>query len=213
MRVEEILKYLGGGVIVYLAMAACSGNDAVSSGGTGGIAGQDAMGGHDAVGDSASDHNGGYIDSLIEPVPDAHAQDGSGCGTCTVSGTVRVVTADTDPSQIVGGSVLVASTPMKVADGPFVLTDARPANGFWVDLWISVGGMCGEADAERERVGRLYEIQTESRTGGTTVAIGGTRFQALHGARILIPSGSALCALSSSTSDSQRLRWSGFRAY
>jgi hypothetical protein len=32
-----------------------------------------------------------------------------------------------------------------------------------LDLWISVGGTCSEAEAEKDRVARLYEYQPETR--------------------------------------------------
>ena len=137
MRIDEALKYLGGGVVVYVVMAAC-GSEPTSSGGK--AARNDARdsGSVSATGDGSASGGGGgtqttkedggigqtltdamaavrdalvgtEADALTDPVPDAMAQT---CGDCTVPSTLKVVTADTDSQQADQGLVSFVGAPI-----------------------------------------------------------------------------------------------------
>jgi hypothetical protein len=206
MKLDDVLKYLGSGAVLYVAMAACAGESPPGGGSSTSDSGAN-NGGHDAVGvgDAVGD-TVGIGDALTDPVPDAHAEDASGgtCGACTVSGNVRVIGADADPARMTSQSTSVAA-PLKLVDGPFVLTDARPGFGT-VRLWMSMGSTCSDTDPD--------VIATIISVASSTGTHAGTVYAPIHGARILIPFGRALCAgPSSSGTGSNRLFWAGFQPY
>jgi hypothetical protein len=102
------------------------------------------------------------------------------------SGPTRMLTADTDVNQLAGATFdLTPGTPQKVADGPFVLTDALAAVN--ARLSAVTGTDCTQA-------GRI---------------IGVAPFQ---GARWLIKDGESLC-IATLSSGPDRITWSGFRPY
>ncbi len=148
----------------------------------------------DMIGDAMMD--GGMIG-------DASAQS---CASCTASGAVRMITADTDPEQFVGGIVEVedSNPDTLVVTGPFVLTDAMATAGdgrlFLYTLGAADnGGACADVPLADGAVARL-----ESTSGDGDDA-------EIHGARIFIPAGQLLCA--SRLSGAPALRWAGFRPY
>src|SRR5262245_47530053 len=119
MRVNEVLKYLGGGWIIYAAMASCSGKGGSSSAATTGN--PDAGGGMMGMGNDAS------------PVPDANAQtagaNGDSCGTCSVPSPLPIVSPENDPTRWEIGEVpvspigqtLIELSGTLVAKGPLVV--------------------------------------------------------------------------------------------
>jgi hypothetical protein len=126
---------------------------------------------------------------------------GAQCGTCVVSDPVtikqpiaikqpvKVITADTDPAQIVSGSADFTgnSNWKELEKGPLVLTDVLfTGDAGYADLATANVGKCGSA---RDPI-------TPSNGGG------------IRGVRMMIPQGQALCGMSNST-----VRWFGFRPY
>lgn len=140
-------------------------------------------------------------DAMID---DASAQS---CASCTASGAVKMITADTDPEQLEGGIVEVpdsAGSDPLLATGPIVLTDAMATAGTGRVFLYTVaatdnGGSCAEVPLADGAIARLESVPDS----GDDVA--------LHGARILIPAGQLLCA--SNLSGAPSVRWAGFRPY
>lgn len=146
-------------------------------------------------------------------IPDASAQDS--CATnCTAGGSLRTVTAETDPAQLErGGAVLRLSggdpdVISEVVRGPFVLTDAQMnANSIppgtvsaAATLWVaSATGGCGDT------VPYLDE-----RVLGNLVGRGGpdTLPELFRGARYFVGSDEVLCAEGRGV-----IAWAGFRPY
>lgn len=128
---------------------------------------------------------------------DAAAQDagGGGCGTCTVDGVVRTVTADTDPTRIESGQ---RSGDGILVTGPIVITDLAvvdrsTSGGGSARIGISASGTCGGSTPSD---GYLQELNGDRAEGST------------HGLRIFVPAGAALCTVSFDATS-----WAGFRPY
>jgi len=136
MHFREGMKYLGGGALVYLAMAACAGQH---------------------------ENRGSLTDALVAPgtsggpVPDANALEAKQGG-----GTQRVVTADSDPAQQRGGGVLASTTAQTLAAGPLYLTDARAVgqdfNNSTITIYTVAGSDCAAS--------RKLEVSLNVASGG-----------------------------------------------
>lgn len=154
-------------------------------------AGMDMIG--DAMvdaGEAMADAGVALQDAADGMTPDATAQ--TTCGTsCSAGGTARVMTADTDPAQLLTGTVTESG---QLVEGPFVLTDLRgiDVDGIVTTWEISICGADPIADMSTDR---------SSYSSKTT------------GARIYVAPGEALCAYRSYTSPRGVLRWAGFRPY
>jgi hypothetical protein len=145
--------------------------------------------------------------------PDADAQ--VDCATCTSAGAVRTITADADLDQLVTGSHSITygdGARVELVRGPFVLTDVRytssafGASTVTVPLWIAPTDGCGSGGIS----GIVAAMFGDTRAVATDTA--GLVGQPIHGARIPIRAGEALCASENSGSIGT-LRWSGFRPY
>ncbi len=172
MNLNTILKCFGSGVVVYIVVAAC---------------------GSETRSHSNLQPPSDTADAFTSPVADAVAQTGTSCSTCAVSGPVtlagpvKVVTADTDPAQIVGGTV---TGTLQLAEGPLFVTDAHVSD-----------------DAVSSAQGHLY-IGTDAACAkspdvGITVTKSG-----LLGSRYFVPAGKYLCLTATVT-----ISWLGFRPY
>jgi len=165
VSISTILKYLVAGAAVYIVVAAC-GSETRSH-------------------RNASTNNG--PDAFVNPVPDAVAQSGTACGSCTVSGAVKTISADMDPAQFVGGTAKQAT---QVAEGPLYVTDAH---------------VSGDAPAATEC--HLYIGTDVACTRSPDVGIPVTK-EGMLASRYFVPAGSFLCLTCVAT-----LSWSGFRPY
>ena len=161
MSLDKILKCLGAGVAVYAVVAACGSEK------------------------KASPNNG--ANAFTNPVPDAVAQTGSSCGSCTASGAVKMISADMDPAQFVGGT---SGQMTELAEGPLYVTDAHVSN-----------------DAAAATECRLYIGTDVACTRSPDVGIPFTK-SGMLGSRYFVPAGSHLCLTCQSTAS-----WSGFRPY
>ena len=158
---------------------------------------------------------GRRMQRLDASISDASAQSGSDastvqpgtgmpsqCGACVVSdpiaikGPVKVITADTDPAQLVSGSADVSgpSTWQELEAGPLIITDLlfAVANGAQVSFAIASAGKCG---SKRDPLA-LLDLD---------------RVISIQGARLPIKQGQVLCAMSDALNGV--VRWSGFRPY
>jgi hypothetical protein len=148
---------------------------------------------------------GRRMQRLDASTSDASAQSSTGtqCGTCmvsdpitikepvTIKDPVKVITADTDPAQIVSGSVDVTSKWTELDKGPLVLTDLLGSGTTEVQFATANEGKCGSA---RDLIVTFAQPP-----------------QVITGARLMMPQGQALCALSPTVAST--VRWSGFRPY
>jgi hypothetical protein len=155
-----------------------------------------------------------FILSCGEDVGSPVHADGGGDCQCTVSGPVavtgevavagvaKVKTADTDASRIVGGAVRIVSDVggEKLADGPLILTDLANLDTSVSQALVYIDGSepldCNEGLPNVIAVA----VHTETHTADT------------HGARLLVPAGSVLCASKASVV-APTISWSGFRPY
>jgi hypothetical protein len=176
--------------------------------------------GMDMVGDAMVDAGNMLRDGSDGTMPDAMAQDS--CATnCTSGGVLRVMTADTDPAQLVTGIVQImesttpASPGQEIVAGPLVLTDVRLAlpfaftaagTGYMVNLFISED--CGETimPSTTSMVGHVVRY-TNTATSGTVFVTD------LEGVRIHIPPGSFLCGYRTGAAGTLPVRYAGFRPY
>jgi hypothetical protein len=136
------------------------------------------------------------------PVGTADAQDGTGCGTCTVSGVVRTASADEDAAQALGRSDSVASGEyLELAVGPLFLSDlSLDDDGGWVSVGtVPAAQPCGPF------TGHVAQAVGFGTAGGAPT------FQSVHGARIFVSADEKLCAFGRGSSPT--FRWSGFRPF
>jgi hypothetical protein len=207
MNFDSILKSLGGGVVVYVAIAACGSGwrneptpvaepESVADGSMGGMRGSDSGTTTNGVGNIMNgDAMVGVVDALTDPVGDAMAQpDTSTCGTCTVAGPivlagpVKMMTAETDPAQALSGRI-PGGDDLLVAEGPLYLTDARSFVTTNQSLYSVIGTDCTATTI-------AWNVSLPSQEA------------AIHGARLFVPVGSSLCA-----SLDGAVTWAGFRPY
>lgn len=216
MRYHEVLKVVGAGVAVYVIVVACgSGGSSSETAGTADGRGSAVAAKGDAFtspGEGVSGNAPGVLHAILDPVPDALAQDECSCtevvGPVALEQPVKTVTADSDPEQalqarrkLTGGNVY------KLADGPLFVNEAQGsevysgdvvANGN-IELHVVPGTECTEASLQT----RTFEYY---------VAFG--RGPALYnGVHFLVPAGSVLCANTASSRESAVLRWAGYRPY
>lgn len=145
--------------------------------------------GMEMIGDAMVDVGTRLRDGGDALTPDASAQD---CATsCSGGGVLRVMTADTDPAQLLTG-VVRGGAAQEVVSGPFVLTDLQ-ADPVQYDLYLAAAGStCTSTSASAD-----FVAQTSDATG-------------MH---IVVAAGETLCAAVSGGQSSDRLRWAGFRPY
>jgi hypothetical protein len=117
--------------------------------------------------------------------------------------------ADSDIEQLQHGVTAVTSTtPEKLLDGPFVLTDAHTQSHYtFVFHTVPTGGDCATYSslvASDPRI--LAVVDTEESTSGTAAA------HPLHGVRLPVRSDETLCVVQS-TLVSASVYWAGFIPY
>ena len=198
MVYREVFKLVGGSVAVYVIVAACASDASLSGGGDGQGTdeshGGGASGGSLATGSEGMSGGAGMMDSIVDPVPDAMAQDECDC-------TARTITADSDPERAVQGSVSLSDGNVeKIAEGPLFVTHAQgndAANTGSIVLAVVPGDECTDDESFEYHVAFGY-------TGAAVMQ------NAVH---FLVPAGSALCASTYDEYSSAVLRWSGFRPY
>jgi hypothetical protein len=120
------------------------------------------------------------------------------CLACTTAGVGRVMTADTDPAQLVTGKTgtLGANGAVVVTAGPFVLTFAgytSQVTGGYGQLVMVAGADCSQAT--------LGDGILLSDAPGSLSA------------RILVPSGQTMCWIPVGGTRGAALVWSGFTPY
>jgi hypothetical protein len=152
---------------------------------------------------------------------DVHADAGAeSCGQCTVSGPVsvtgevvvtaipqpvRMVTADSDPTRFVSGVRSPDGIGEKLVDGPLYLTDVSVADGrqfasqLTAELWVDD---ISPMDCVASGLENPIAVATFGPDGRAD----------MHGARLFIKLGNALCARRIGQA-SVRVSWSGFRPY
>lgn len=116
----------------------------------------------------------------------ASAQDAS----VTPGGLVRTITADTDMARLQSGIVELGQDPVKLADGPIVVTDL--VSGDALDYWVAANGACNP------RAGATFE------SGADMVAVG---------IRFAIRRGQSLCVGSNGFPGRGGVLWTGFTPY
>ncbi len=165
MNLKHVTSWLVGSALLYGAVAACTSSP------SGETAHAQETGGSSA--------NGGS----------------SGCGTCSVPQNLRVVTADSDVNQHLGGGVDVnPGGAIWLDEGPFYLTDARISGDRLLVAVADSSADCGN--------GELLLSLSSGDPGGY-----------LAGGRLLVPAGKKLCVRNDDPTDSSRLTWGGFRPY
>lgn len=134
------------------------------------------------------------VSSVAAPVKVAGPVDVNVAGPVTVAGPVKAITADTDVHQIQGGAVYGASnTWLLLTKGPFVVTDLAlqyTTSTAAPRIAIVAGADCTNASYSSYQLG----------FSGTAP---------MHGGRIVVPSGSVVCA----TTDGNTVIWSGYAPY
>jgi hypothetical protein len=152
--------------------------------------------------------------SVLDASAQSSSADGSvksQCGTCVVSGPItilepikisdpikvqdpiKIMTADTDPLQLVGGSARLSGEWKELAKGPLVLTDM---------MYTGDDGQQGAATFAVDSPGKC------SATSEVLAYLASDRQTNVQGARLLIAQGKVLCG-----STNFSLHWSGFRSY
>lgn len=169
--------------------------------------------GMDMMGDAMVDAGNLLRDGASDTGSDAQAQ---ACATnCSASGVMRVMTADTDPAQLVTAVVNYrgsgASEAFEVVAGPLVLTDLEFAQEGYPHLLFSITtqATCPPAWYPPE-TDPLTTIGLDGQDSLTSV---NTRYvHELHGSRFYIPVGSRLCAHPHQNA-TWFVRYAGFRPY
>jgi len=120
------------------------------------------------------------------------------------TGPSQTLTADTDAHQLVSGGLAIASRDhARVSEGPLVLTDAvsTPSGSGGVQLYaVPTATSCSSQALDSAMMGTL----------GRVIASG--TLTEIHGARVFIQPGEALCAFWSGEF-TEAFSWSGFRPY
>jgi hypothetical protein len=130
------------------------------------------------------------------------------CSAQTATSLTRVVTADTDPRQIMLGTTPVswpASNTLALAQGPFVWTDAIGST--FSNDQITVYTMPNSANCGTSSGGGGVPA------GGTLLALVPDSTLAFHGMRWSIPSGQTLCATPSIPTQGVTMTWTGYQLY
>lgn len=243
MHYREVLKVVGGSVAVYLIVVACGAGDS-SSGTAGALDGKGLEGsGSDVTarrgggsrgtaesaasvasgrafaspGEGVSDSAAEVLQAILDPVPDALAQEECSCtvtepievaGPVAIEQPVKTVTADSDPEQalqarrrLTGGYVY------KLADGPLFVNQAQGSEVYTgnslragnIELHVVPGTECTEASLQT----RTFEYYVGFDNGPALY----------NGVHFLVPAGSSLCASVANSAQTAVLRWSGFRPY
>ena len=176
MKVEQVCKSLGAGVAVYAIVAAC---------------------GSPHGGSLQSTSSG---EALLAPVKGAMAQAGS---PVTIAQPVKIVTADSDPAQHVGGSAYPTVNAIAVVAGPVFITDLRVSGAeLGTAFAYAFTGKFGDCGAKTSDL-NLSLPATSNRMRGD--------LNSIHGARFFVPEGLSLCLSSPSTVGA--VSWAGFRPY
>jgi hypothetical protein len=132
---------------------------------------------------------------------------GGACTTCTVTGPIQALTADTDLAQLSGGPLKCEELQpkgTKLVDGPFVVTDVVADESGALRLYtVPQGSSCDDYGSLFVEVGQTY---------GNSILTLGNR-PTVSGARLFLAKGETLCASLGCSGGSQELRWSGFRPY
>ncbi len=227
MRIEETLKYLGGGCLVYAVVAACgsgggrtamdAGSDAASSGvgGIGGVAGSmsDAMGAADVTGrpdgmltdatgamDATLDQGRGDVTSVMDALTDPVPDAmAQEAGTCGTCSVSGPVT--------VQGSVLTADT--DAAQLRSGTASANPSLGSRV-----FDGPFVLTDALGTTGSVILFIQPAGDCSFSSSSTPIARFSQnshITGAKFLVAAGRSLCSLG--VSNNEDFSWSGFVPY
>ena len=127
------------------------------------------------------------------------------------SAPIRVITADTDPSQMETGRVRLSQRTMEVLEGPFVLTDAIPDQTDNSEIHLFRGDASERSRCQAGSMGKFARIGWVKQTTDVT-KFENFQFIKLEGARINIREGELLCA-DRGWYDKTELTWSGFRPY
>lgn len=142
-------------------------------------------------------------------------------GVTLVAGSVT--TADTDGTRLMTGTSSTCGTSCAVADGPFVLTDARsidPVHVTWLVL-VAAGadcaGLCPSAGSLVPSGAAIVGLNGGGLKNGTSI---GTAALSDHisGARFFVPPGKRLCACATplfggGSVAGWKAWWSGFVPY
>lgn len=143
---SRFLEWLGGSVLVYVVVAACGGSGATERRGDTEIdSGAMGAGGVPGSGGSASSDSGVLAD-VMNPVPDAHAQDG-GIPACDCPGAPEPIVVEAECGTIVDGSPsmwAIAEFPGKTA---LELIGVRTLVRFPDDLYVYPDGITHTAGA------------------------------------------------------------------
>jgi hypothetical protein len=172
--------------------------------------------GMDMVGDAMVDAGNMLRDGSDGTMPDAMAQDS--CATnCTGGGVLRMMTADTDPGQLVTGLVvndnrMNDSQAFEIIEGPLVLTDLGIAREDvpHVNVFMTSMASCPTTTEYPPEAEGLTYIALDGQSSGSSV---NTRYaHDIHGGRYLVPAGSRLCGRSAGIAVFY-VRYAGFRPY
>lgn len=246
MDYREVIKVIAGSVAVYAIVVAC-GADGSSSGTAETSDEQRAASGRSALavndgskpstspsresgssvdsaarGEGVNDGAAGMLHALLEPVPDALAQEQCSCsvtepielqGPVEIQQPVRMVTADSDPAQALQGRrKLTGGYVYKLEDGPLFVTNAQGSyvytsdgvrNGN-IELHVVPGTECTAASLATRTFEYYVGFVDENTPRGTPPSTD------VH---FLVPAGSVFCASTANDRDVAVLRWSGFRPY
>jgi hypothetical protein len=121
---------------------------------------------------------------------------------------MRVVTADTDPNQLVRGFEWVhTAAPTRLTDGPLILTTATGGVSVGLLYVMDKDAECGISSP----LGTFPSLPEDSEV----VGIASSDSETLSGARIFVSSTQSLCTrlLCFSPASTCALAWAGFRPY
>jgi hypothetical protein len=141
-------------------------------------------------------------------VASAEGHAGDDAGIASPPPPMRVVTADTDPNQLVRGFEWVrTAAPTRLTDGPLILTTAT--GGVAVGLLYVM-----DKDEECGTSAPLAPFPSLP-DGSEVVGIASSDSETLSGARIFVSSTQSLCTrlLCVSPAATCALAWAGFRPY
>ncbi|QQR60995.1 hypothetical protein IPH19_00830 [Candidatus Uhrbacteria bacterium] len=172
-----------------------------------------APGGMEMMGDAMVDAGHMLSDAADDATSDAAAQES--CATnCSTGGVLRVMTADTDPAQLVTATVIHdgtgSSESFEVVAGPLVLTDLGFARDGVPHLEFRVSSLPDCPFGPSVTDAPPFTVIALDDQSATSV---NTRYNhEIHGGRYYIPEGSRLCAyLAGDTT--WYVRYAGFRPY
>jgi hypothetical protein len=128
---------------------------------------------------------------------------GGTCGSCTVSGPIQVVTADTDSKQLFSDTVYIntCNTPTHVLYGPGVVTDIAPDEVGGVTLYsVPKTASC---DITKGRLLVAIEPSTSAYSNRPNV----------FGARIKLGATEEVCAVTTCSQGVRSVSINGFHPY